>query len=130
MNWTHTVFEPGERDPEAVEADLRSEIRTTDEAVLREEDRDDPDTWIDDDGRVVWSRYGAPDAETFAALDVPCDRALVIQVSDTDAAGFGFLYERVDGAFLRTDAHADRNAGRACLDYFLLEHGLRGDRRA
>lgn len=52
-----------------------------------------------------------------------------MDVTDTEEAATGYLYEWVDGAFLRTDVYTDTEYGRNGLDYFLLEHGLQGERR-
>lgn len=41
-HWTSVVFEPGDRDPDDVEADLRTSIRSADERICRE--REDPKT--------------------------------------------------------------------------------------
>ncbi|WP_222917812.1 hypothetical protein [Natrinema sp. SYSU A 869] len=126
-HWTSVVFEPGDRDPDDVEADLRASIRSADETVCRE--REDPKTWQEDDGRVGWYLHGFAYDETFAALTVPCRRALAMDITDTEEAATGYLYEWVDGVFLRTDVYTDTEYGRKSLDYFLLEHGLQGERR-
>ncbi|SER81405.1 hypothetical protein [Natrinema salaciae] len=126
-HWTVIVFDPGNRDPDAVEADLLESIRTGDDSLCR--NPDDPRTWQESDGRVGWYLHGFSYEETIAQLTVPCRRALAMDVNDTSEAAVGYLYEWVDGAFLKVDTYADNEYGRACLDYFALKYGIQGERR-
>ena len=125
--WTTIVFDPGDRDPDAVEADLLESIRSGTDDICR--NPDDPRTWQESDGRVGWYVREFAYEETIAQLSVPCRRALAIDVNDTTEAAAGYLYEWVDGAFLEVDSFADDEYGRTCLDYFALEYGIQGERR-
>lgn len=126
-HWTCVVFEAEGRDPEALEADLRDAIAAAGSDACRESEAEDPNTWVED-GRVYWYCHGFGYGTTFDALDVECDRALAMDVNDTTMAATGYLYERVDGDFVATDSYFDEDYGRTALDYFAIEHDIRGDR--
>jgi len=125
-SWTCITFDPGERTPEDVASDLRHSLTETDAQVCREDEQREPKLGVGE-SKVVWRVHGF-DGEAFESLEVQCSKALAIYIQDTAEAGTGQLYEWIDGEFLQTDIFQDYSYGRVVLDYFLLEHGMQGER--
>ena len=125
-SWTCVTFDPGKRASEDVASDLRHSLTEVDAPVCREDEQQDPNIGFDETS-VVWRVHGF-DGEAFQSLEIPCSKALAINIQDTAGAGTGRIYEWVDGEFLQTDIFRDVSYGRRVLDYFLLEHGIQGER--
>ncbi|WP_435318676.1 hypothetical protein [Haloarchaeobius sp. TZWSO28] len=133
-SWTSLVIDPGDRDPEAVVADLEESVRRSTEILPRDDDGTDLriGTGAEGtkyDGQVLWYTRSIVSESDIMDLHVPCRRVLVMQISDTAEGADCTLYEWVDDRFVRTDCFSDETFGRTSLDYFAIEHGIQGDRR-